>query len=311
MPTGPVSVSVVVIGHRPGEALASAVRSVAAQGHRPLELVLFGNGAPLAVPEPLPADCPVRTSSSPSNLGVAGGRNAAARLATGDALLFLDDDAVLHPDTIAHAVTALEAGEDVGAVAFNVVAPATGQPVLWMGHPHPVTHSGHRFDTLSFIGCGNLVRRSAFEALDGFWDGYFREMEEIDFSWRLVDAGWRIRYEPSAVVEHPERTEAHFAHSIASNLLLVWRLMPLPAAARQTAYLVALFTARGARPGRLRQLASGLGHALRLAPRARRERATLSAGTVRRLRRTHAPQGVGKRLRWSLRPMTTHPSPSR
>ena len=67
-----------------------------------------------------------------------------------------------------------------------------------------------------------------FEALDGFWEGYFREMEEIDFSWRLLDAGWSIRYEPRAAIEHEERTKRLYRYAVPSNMLMLWRLLPAP-----------------------------------------------------------------------------------
>ena len=42
-------------------------------------------------------------------------------------------------------------------------------------------------------------------------------------------------------------------------------------------------------------------------PRAWRERSPLNRETVRYLRRIHACQGPGKRLRWSLRPLAPPP----
>ncbi|HWT91499.1 MAG TPA: glycosyltransferase, partial [Solirubrobacteraceae bacterium] len=94
-----MKVSAVVITNRDDDVIAHALRSLAAQAHRPLELVLFGNGKPLAAPGFLAdADIAVHLGHSDENLGVAGGRNAAARLGAGEVLLFLDDDAVLRPD---------------------------------------------------------------------------------------------------------------------------------------------------------------------------------------------------------------------
>jgi mycofactocin system glycosyltransferase len=49
-----------------------------------------------------------------------------------------------------------------------------------------------------------VVRRSALEALGGF-DESLSVGEDVDFIWRLVAAGWTVRYEPRAVVRHPIR----------------------------------------------------------------------------------------------------------
>jgi mycofactocin glycosyltransferase len=48
-----------------------------------------------------------------------------------------------------------------------------------------------------------VVRRGA--AQHGF-DSSLRFGEDVDFVWRLNDAGWIVRYEPAATVEHPRRT---------------------------------------------------------------------------------------------------------
>ncbi|HYH51602.1 MAG TPA: mycofactocin biosynthesis glycosyltransferase MftF [Acidimicrobiia bacterium] len=49
-----------------------------------------------------------------------------------------------------------------------------------------------------------VVRRGALEALGGF-DERLTVGEDVDFIWRLVGAGWTVRYEPRAVVRHPIR----------------------------------------------------------------------------------------------------------
>jgi GT2 family glycosyltransferase len=49
---------------------------------------------------------------------------------------------------------------------------------------------------------GNLAfRRAAFDAVGGF-DESFAYGSDVDFSWRLVDAGYRIRTVPEAIIRH-------------------------------------------------------------------------------------------------------------
>ena len=48
-----------------------------------------------------------------------------------------------------------------------------------------------------------VVRRVALHAVGGF-DPALRVGEDVDLVWRMVDAGWRIRYDPSVVVSHVE-----------------------------------------------------------------------------------------------------------
>ncbi len=52
------------------------------------------------------------------------------------------------------------------------------------------------------MGAAFLVRRSAFDQVGGFDEGFFFYAEESDLVARLRQAGWRILYEPSASVVH-------------------------------------------------------------------------------------------------------------
>lgn len=55
-----------------------------------------------------------------------------------------------------------------------------------------------------FAGCGNgiAVRTAAGAEVGWFDDDFFMYYEDTDLSWRLRSRGWRIRYEPSAVLRH-------------------------------------------------------------------------------------------------------------
>ena len=49
------------------------------------------------------------------------------------------------------------------------------------------------------------MRVDALRAIDGF-DRSLRFGEDVDAVWRLVEAGWRCRYEPASVVQHRPRS---------------------------------------------------------------------------------------------------------
>lgn len=51
-----------------------------------------------------------------------------------------------------------------------------------------------------------VCRTDALRAVDGF-DTDLRFGEDVDLVWRLEDAGWRVRYEPAAVVHHQPRPD--------------------------------------------------------------------------------------------------------
>jgi N-acetylglucosaminyl-diphospho-decaprenol L-rhamnosyltransferase len=69
-----------------------------------------------------------------------------------------------------------------------------------------------------------LVRSDAFRQIGGFDDRYFLYVEEVDFCWRLHDAGWQVLYEPRARVTHTGgvSTSAHPYRAIAIHHRSLW-----------------------------------------------------------------------------------------
>ena len=98
----------------------------------------------------------------------------------------------------------------VGAVAPRIVPHGEGtgwlaryegaSSTLDMGARPSVVRPGARVPYVP--GAALVVRRAA--AGDGFRDGMYVG-EDVDFVWRLAAAGWRVRYEPGAVMGHDHR----------------------------------------------------------------------------------------------------------
>jgi N-acetylglucosaminyl-diphospho-decaprenol L-rhamnosyltransferase len=109
--------------------------------------------------------------------------------------------AVLNPDgsvyPSARAVPSLRTG--VGHALFAN---------LWQRNPWTLAYrresdpSDQARDAGWLSGSCLLVRRSAFDAIDGFDEGYFMYFEDVDLGFRLGRAGYRNVYEPSATVTH-------------------------------------------------------------------------------------------------------------
>jgi GT2 family glycosyltransferase len=60
----------------------------------------------------------------------------------------------------------------------------------------------HAEDVFAFCGAACAFRVAALREVGVFDDDFFLYYEDTDLAWRLGGAGWRIRYEPSAVVRH-------------------------------------------------------------------------------------------------------------
>lgn len=151
----------------------------------------------------------------PANRGPAAARNEGRRLVDTRLIAFVDADVDL-PDAASSGESADARDRDVltwwepllahfddprvGAVAPRVI----GDPgsSLDLGTEPARIRQGTR---VSYVPAAALiVRAEAFDDVGGF-DEQMRFGEDVDFVWRLDQAGWRCRYEPAATVEHRRR----------------------------------------------------------------------------------------------------------
>lgn len=191
----------------------------------PFEVLLWDNGSrdgtAAAVMDAFPD---VRVEACPENLGVAGGRNAAAKLAMQcfdpDFILFLDNDIVVQAGFVSALLAPFLApgGERIGQAQAKLRL--ADQPQLlndgggcrvqfWLGRTRPVGYGevdrGQRDTPAKCVACGGamMVRAEVFRALGGFDERYSPfGPEDLDFSLRLQEAGWEAWYMPAAVGFH-------------------------------------------------------------------------------------------------------------
>ncbi len=135
-----------------------------------------------------------------SNRGPAAARNAARSLVGTPLVAFLDAD-VSTPDP--NWVAELLWHFDDARVAL--VAPRVHgeeRSPLDLGDEPARVRAGTR---VSYVpGAALVVRIEAFDAIGGF-DELLRFGEDVDLVWRLDEAGWHCRYDPSVTVWHEPR----------------------------------------------------------------------------------------------------------
>lgn len=129
--------------------------------------------------------------ASPRNLGFGKGHNALLAHGTAEWILLLNPDAALDPGALEQALTVALNDPAAGAVEFRQ------RPYEHPKDYHPIT-----LETGWVSGAAVLLRRSALAAIGGFDPRLFLYGEDVDLSWRLRAAGWRLRYLPWASVLH-------------------------------------------------------------------------------------------------------------
>jgi glycosyltransferase involved in cell wall biosynthesis len=119
-------------------------------------------------------------------------RNAGVAAAAGDVIVFTDAGCRPEPGWLDALAAAVGAGEPV--VTGATFATEAGSLYDQHGPPAPDAPYAEECATINMA-----FARRAFDAVGGF-DEAFQYGSDIDFSWRLVDAGFRIRRVPDAVV---------------------------------------------------------------------------------------------------------------
>lgn len=205
----------------------------------------------------------VRLVTSRSNLGFGGGMNlgiAQALESGAESVLLLNNDTLVQAGAVAAMQRVMEAASDVGIV---VPLMTTGQkPTIQAAggtldrHTLKVTH---RFTGLaasaevpesdvSFApGAALLVRSDVFQKVGGFTEELFLYFEDVEFSWRVTQAGYRIRLAPQARIWHAvqggrrERSTRSVYYRTRNSLWINRRLVP----GRQRVVTVPRLVARG------------------------------------------------------------------
>lgn len=221
---------VLTTGQRPLE-LAAAVESVQQQQGVDVEVVVVWNAA---ADGPGPQVPGARLVEPGENLGIPAGRNLGVEHLDGacELVLFLDDDGMLvGDDVLARAAALFAADPRLGAVTLRIVDPVTGAterrhvPRLRVGDP------ARSSLVTTFLGGAAILRIAAFREAGGLPGEFFYAHEETSLAWRLLDCGYRIRYEGAMQLAHPAMPPARHAayHRLTARNRVLLARKHLPA----------------------------------------------------------------------------------
>lgn len=142
----------------------------------------------------------------------AASRQAGARAAQGETLIFLDDDIAVHPDFIrAH----MEAQQPNRVVLGYSRPVRVSRPSRWQRDSYrwwedsfrAFARPGHRFTYRDFFSGNASLAAELFWRVGGFDLSFSGRLEDYELGMRLIKAGADLHFAPSAIGDHHDQTD--------------------------------------------------------------------------------------------------------
>ena len=194
-------VSFIIVTYQRNDEAIAAVNSVLAQSGE-FEIIIIDNNPDSTLEENLPVDTRINHYLQDENRGYVWARNYAVSVSQGDILFYLDDDAELEGRGVIEFVrTQFDNVSEIACLAFQIRNYYTNK-IVPMEFPHPDVSLKNKSMLVSYyVGAGHAFRRSVLFELGPFLDmGY--GAEELEYSYRLVNRGYVIKYVPEIAVLH-------------------------------------------------------------------------------------------------------------
>lgn len=207
--------SILIVSYNTRQLLQACLSSIRADGAG-VEMIVIDNASSDASAAMVERDFPaVRLVQNQANLGFGAACNAAAALASGDIILFLNSDAQLPEGFLGQLGKAFQDRPDI-VLAAPLLRDAAGaaerqsygrfptirRSILRQIAPMaaPSGHEPFAVDWLS--GAALAIRRSAFSRLGGFDEKFFMYFEDVDLCYRAKEQGMGVFVLPALTVLH-------------------------------------------------------------------------------------------------------------
>lgn len=215
-------VSIVIPVYNRSSLIRDVIGALLEQTYQPFEIIIVDDGSTDNT-SAVVSSYPIRYFYQ-KNRGPASARNRGFRESKGDIVAFIDSDCVARKDWLENLVKGFDSPE-VGAVAgsYDIANPESllsrliHEEIKWR-------HSGFKRYIRAFGSYNVAIKREVFEKVGGFDESYRTASgEDNDLSYRILKAGYKIRFVPDALVAH-YHTENLFKYLREQYRHAFWRM---------------------------------------------------------------------------------------
>lgn len=180
------------------------------------EVIVLDNGSAPEQKEYLSKQKNIIYVDNPKNTGFAGGHDDALPYTSGEFILLLNNDAIIKPNYISHAISQFE-DEELAVLGGRAYFWNDDEQLLDESNRfysymniNPVTAEttplmqdyGVRQEVNTVSGSAVIVRRSVIEEVGYLFRPYFAYYEETDLFARIKRAGYKVVYDPNLRIWH-------------------------------------------------------------------------------------------------------------
>ncbi|MCG7410881.1 glycosyltransferase family 2 protein [Paenibacillus sp. ACRRX] len=180
---------------------------------QPYEIIVVDNGSTDLTTTYLKIQLDITLICNEDNAGFAAGCNQGLAAATGDNILFLNNDTVVTPHWLTSMLEVLYSSPDIGMVgpltnysSGHQIIPVTYTDLLDLNqfaHEHAARYQGSTTEVRRLIGFCMLVRRKVLDEVGGFDELYgLGNFEDDDLCLRVAHAGYRLFIANASFIHH-------------------------------------------------------------------------------------------------------------
>ncbi|MBZ5525120.1 MAG: glycosyltransferase family 2 protein [Acidobacteriia bacterium] len=223
MSTREPKVSIIILNWNSFEVTLDCLVSLRKMEYRNFEVVLVDNGSVDSSPDKLAESAPeARILRNPANLGFTGGNNVGIRDAlerNPDYLLLLNNDTIVAPDFLSKMVEVAESDPRIGILNPKIYYFEPSNRLWHAGGVHKPWWSSAKslgckkidngdYDKVrevSFVtGCALLIKAGIVKQIGLLDEMYFLGWEDVDWTVRVMQAGYKAFYVPQSKIWHRE-----------------------------------------------------------------------------------------------------------
>ena len=213
--------SIITVNYNGFADTVQLIESIQTHLEIPCELIVVDNGSMADEADMLKHQFPnIKVIRSDRNLGFAGGNNLGIKDAAANFLLFINNDTYVKDNSFIHLVERMKKESVLGGISPKILFADQEKLIQFAGYT-PLSsitlrnrligfkekdtgQYDHPISTPYLHGAAMIIRREAIEKVGGMPEIYFLYYEELDWSVQLRRAGYRLEYNPAAVVCHKE-----------------------------------------------------------------------------------------------------------